>query len=226
MREPELFCLRQTDFFNSAGTSGKKRMSKKSEITNEISDAEVIARFQNGDRHVFDILVERYSGKAFQVAYGVLGNREDAEEVAQDAFMRIHRALPSFRGDSEFTTWMYRIALNLARNKYRWNKSRGSQKNISMDAPIENAESDNGGVTFDVPSLKPQPDEQVAFDELGHNISAELEKLPDLYREALVMRNMDDMNYEQIATLLGCKLGTIKSRIARARDELRRRLKL
>jgi len=194
--------------------------------SDEISDADVIDRFKNGDRQAFDILVDRYAGKAFQVAYGVLGNREDAEEVAQDAFLRIHRALPNFRGDSEFTTWMYRIALNLARNKYRWNKSRGSQKNISMDAPIENADNDGGGVVFEVPTTKPQPDQQVAFDELENNISTELEKLPDLYREALVMRNLDDMNYEQIATLLGCKLGTIKSRIARARDELRRRLNL
>jgi len=200
-------------------------MSKQTD-DHPVSDAALIERFKKGDRIAFDILVERYADKAFQIAYGVLGSREDAEEVSQDVFVRIHRALPKFRGDSEFTTWMYRIALNLARNKYRWNKSRGSQKNISMDAPVEGAGDEGEGMVFTVPEPRLTPDDQVSLQELERNISAELEHLPSLYREALVMRNLDDMNYEQIAQLLGCKLGTIKSRIARAREELRRRLKI
>ncbi len=200
-------------------------MSKNS-VGTEVTDNVMIDRFKSGDRSAFDALVEKYAGKAYQIAFGVLGNREDAEEVAQDVFVRIHRALPNFRGDSEFSTWMYRITLNLARNKYRWNKSRGSQKNISMDAPIEGGDNDKDNSGFDVPSPRMSPDAQVAIDEIERNISVELEKLPDLYREALVLRNVQDMNYDQIATLLGCKLGTIKSRIARAREELRRRLKL
>lgn len=192
----------------------------------ELPDAELVIRFQKGDRTAFDLLVDRYSEKAYQIAYGVLGSREDAEEVAQDVFIRIARALPGFRGDSEFSTWMYRIAINLARNKYRWNKSRGSQKNLSLDAPIEGLDNDNQNPGYDVPNPKPPPDDQASINELETNISAELEKLPDIYREALVMRNLDDMDYNQIADLLGCKLGTIKSRIARAREELRRRVKL
>lgn len=192
----------------------------------QVTDATLIGRFNKGDSSAFDTLVERHSDKAFQIAYGVLGSREDAQEVSQDVFVRIHRALPKFRGDSEFTTWMYRITLNLARNKYRWNKSRGSQKNISMDAPIEGAGDDGEGMAFTVPEPRPTPDDQASLKELEKNISAELEHLPGLYREALVLRNLDDMNYEQIATLLGCKLGTIKSRIARAREELRRRLNI
>lgn len=192
---------------------------------NAPSDAVLIQRFKEGDRGAFQVLVERYSDKAYQIAFGVLGSREDAEEVAQDVFVRIHRALGKFRGDSEFTTWMYRITLNLARNKYRWNKSRGSQKNVSIDAPIEGSD-DGEGLAMAVPEPRLSPDDQVVIDELERNISRELGTLPPLYREALVMRNLDDMNYEQIATLLGCKLGTIKSRIARARDELRRRLSI
>ena len=189
-------------------------------------DAELVARFQAGDRSAFDQLVEKYADKAYQIAFGVLGHRQDAEEVAQDVFIRIHRALSSFRGDSEFSTWMYRITINLARNKYRWNKSRGAQKNFSMDAPPEGASLEGDGPAFDLPTPKPSPDEQAAFKELETLIAAELENLPEIYREALVMRNMDDMDYNQIADLLGCKLGTIKSRIARAREDLRRRLKL
>jgi RNA polymerase sigma-70 factor (ECF subfamily) len=191
-----------------------------------LSDAELVARYKRGDHDAFGLLVDRYSGKAYQIAFGVLGNREDAEEVAQDAFVRIHRALAKFRGDSEFTTWMYRITLNLARNKYRWNKSRGAQKNISIDAPLEHEDGDGEGGTFDVPSPKMPPDEQVSMSELETNIAMELQNLPPIYRQALVMRNMDDANYEHIAATLGCKVGTIKSRIARARDELRRRVNL
>ena len=200
--------------------------TSKDSVSDRSRDSELVRLFQEGDRSAFDALVDKYSGKAFQIAYGVLGSRQDAEEVAQDAFIRIHRALPSFRGDAEFTTWMYRITVNLARNKYRWNKSRGTQKNISINAPMETGNGDSEGMTLDVADPEMPPDERVAMDEMEKNLSAELERLPALYRETLVMRNLENMNYEQIADLLGCKLGTIKSRIARAREELRRRLKL
>lgn len=168
------------------------------------------------------MLVDRYAGRAYQIAYGVLGNREDAEEVAQDVFVRVHRALQRFRGDSEFSTWMYRIAVNLARNKYRWNKSRGGNRAISIDAPIEGRDGETSGM--DLPENRPGPDEETQLAEFQQNVTEELEKLPPLYREALVLRNIEQMSYEDIATLLGCKLGTIKSRIARAREELRKRL--
>lgn len=200
-------------------------MSKNNE-GDKSRDSELVRRFQAGDSSAFDALVDKYSGKAFQIAYGVLGSRQDAEEVSQDVFLRIHRALPSFRGDSEFTTWMYRITINLARNKYRWNKSRGSQKNVSMDAPSETGDGNSEGVAFEVADPEMPPDERVGMDEVERNIATEMERLPALYREALVMRNLENMDYVQIASLLGCKLGTIKSRIARAREELRRRLKL
>ena len=103
-------------------------MKTMSNDISQASDAELIERFNRGEKEVFGILAERYSGRAYQIAYGVLGNREDAQEVAQDVFVRIYKALPRFRGDARFSTWMYRIAMNLARNKYRWNKTRGSQK--------------------------------------------------------------------------------------------------
>ena len=186
------------------------------------SDRELLERCRAGEAAAFDVLVDRYAGRAYQIAYGVLGNREDAEEVAQDVFVRVHRALQRFRGDSEFSTWMYRIAVNLARNKYRWNKSRGGNRAISIDAPIEGRDGETSGM--DLPENRPGPDEETQLAEFQQNVTEELEKLPPLYREALVLRNIEQMSYEDIATLLGCKLGTIKSRIARAREELRKRL--
>ncbi|HPY89753.1 MAG TPA: sigma-70 family RNA polymerase sigma factor [Lentisphaeria bacterium] len=190
-------------------------------------DRTLVERFKQGDEAAFEILVNKYSGRAYQIAYGVLGNREDAEEVAQDVFIRIHRALPRFRGDAEFTTWMYRITMNLAKNKYRWNKIRGSKVNISIDAPLEGGGDGSGEERrIDLPDDRMAPDEKSAFKELEKNVRDELDNLPDIYREALVMRNVEEMSYEDIANALNCKLGTIKSRIARGREELRKRLGL
>ena len=196
-------------------------MSKEPSV---VPDKELIRRFNDGDPTGFDELVERYSGRAYQIAYGVLGNRQDAEEVSQDVFVRVLRALPKFRGDAEFTTWMYRIAVNLARNKYRWNRSRGAQQSVSIDAPVEGQ--DGAERTMDLEEGRIGPDQEASLGELERQIGTELHKLPPLYREALVLRNVEDMSYEAIADLLGCKLGTIKSRIARAREELRKRLRL
>jgi RNA polymerase sigma-70 factor (ECF subfamily) len=202
-------------------TGTEKAASMSYVPADELSDADIVRRFKEGDHHLFDKLVERYSSRAYQIAYGVLGTREDAEEVAQDVFVRIYKALPKFRGDSEFTTWMYRIAMNLARNKYRYNKSRGANRKISMQETVD----DNDSRTIiQVPEPRLSPDDEVGLDEFQKDIMREIDNLPPLYRDALVLRNVDEMSYEQIAEVLGCKLGTIKSRIARAREELRRRL--
>ena len=190
----------------------------------QVSDRELVERFNAGDRPAFDELVDRYSGRAYQIAFGILGNRQDAEEVAQDAFVRVLRALPKFRGDSEFTTWLYRITVNLARNKFRWNRSRGSQKNVSIDEPVEGREVNSNGIELPAPRMNPE--EEAMMQELETNVAAAIENLPPLYREPLVMRNVEEMSYEAIASLLGCRLGTVKSRIARGREELRKRLGL
>ena len=196
-------------------------MKTMSNDISQASDAELIERFNRGEKEVFGILAERYSGRAYQIAYGVLGNREDAQEVAQDVFVRIYKALPRFRGDARFSTWMYRIAMNLARNKYRWNKTRGSQKKVSLEATQEEEENSYG---IQVPAGEPSPDKQADLTEFQQNVMNEIQNLPPLYKEALILRNVEELSYEQIAEVLNCKLGTIKSRIARAREELRKRL--
>jgi len=195
-----------------------KSMSKD---INKASDAELIKRFNQGEKEVFGILAKRYSGRAYQIAYGVLGSREDAEEVAQDVFVRIYKALPRFRGDARFSTWLYRIAMNLARNKYRWNKSRGAQRKVSLE---ETQEEEDNAYGIQVPASEPSPDKQADLTEFQQNVMREIQNLPPLYKEALILRNVEEMSYEKIAEVLDCKLGTIKSRIARAREELRKRL--
>jgi len=189
-------------------------------------DRTLIARItQERDTSAFETLVNKHYSKAYQVAYSVLSNKEDAEEVTQDAFIRINRALANFRGDSEFSTWLYRIVMNLARNKYRWNKIRGVRSNVSIDEPVENSKGD-GDMRIDLPDDELTPSEQLAFDELKDKTTKAMASLPEAYREAVILRNIKELSYEEIAEMLDCKVGTIKSRIARGRELLRAELEL
>ncbi|NLZ63382.1 MAG: sigma-70 family RNA polymerase sigma factor [Lentisphaerae bacterium] len=197
-------------------------------MSNEVlpDDNSLIDRFINhGDQEAFALLVEKHSSRAYQIAYGVLGNREDAEEVAQDAFLRIYRALKNFRGDSEFSTWMYRIVINLARNKHRWHKIRGRGQEFSINAPVENARND-GELAIDLPDERLTPDRELIYEELKEKTREAMENLPESYRLAVMLRNLKELSYEEIAKILNCKVGTIKSKIARGREELKNRLAL
>lgn len=198
-------------------------MSKRAEYR-EHPDVRLIELVRAGDLDAWEALMTRHVGKAYQIAYGILGQPDDAEEVTQDAFTRIYRALGRFRGDSEFSTWMYRIVVNQARNKYRWNKRRGAQVNISIDQELRGEE--GSGLTLDLPDAAMAPDADLVYRELQSEIMREMQGLPEVNREALLLRNVRNLSYEEIAQLLDCKVGTVKSRIARAREELRRRLNL
>lgn len=192
------------------------------EEDNELSDNEIIAAFKEGNNAIYSSLIERYYNKAYQIAYSFLRQKEDAEEVVQDTFIKIHTVLHNFRGDSQFSTWMYRIVTNYAKNKYRWNKRRGSKKNISINASLDNSDST---YLMDLPGKELNPQTGSVYNELEKGIHEHLEKISPLYREVLVLRNIDGLTYEEISTILDCKIGTVKSRIARGREELRQRLK-
>ncbi|MCJ8332193.1 MAG: sigma-70 family RNA polymerase sigma factor [Lentisphaeria bacterium] len=196
-------------------------MSDKEDST-ELTDKELVALVQKDDIEAFEVLMDKYIGRAYQIALGILGSKSDAEEVAQDAFIRIHRALPNFRGDSEFSTWMYRIVVNQSRNRYRWNKRRGSQSTFSIDAQNE----DRDRPTFEIVDKSMSPDKEMVLDELESEIIRKMNDLPDTNKEALILRNIKELSYDQIADILECKVGTVKSRIARAREELRKNMGL
>ncbi|MGN0867163.1 MAG: RNA polymerase sigma factor [Oligosphaeraceae bacterium] len=190
------------------------------------TDRQLVQRFQaTGDQDAFDELVRRHSGRAYQIAFGFLANREDAEEVVQDAFLRIYRHLPRFRGDAEFTTWMYRIVTNLCNNKYRWNKVRGAGRHMSVDAPLEShVSSGDAPQRLELPDERMRPDHQVAFEEMRDRLEKAMQTLPDAYRQAVLLRNVKQLDYDQIAALLHCAVGTVKSRINRGREILRQAL--
>jgi len=133
--------------------------------------------------------------------------------------------LPNFRGDSEFSTWMYRIVINLARNKHRWHKIRGRGLEISINAPLENSKQD-GEMSIDLPDDRLAPDQELIYQELKEHTRQAMESLPESYRLAVTLRNIKELSYEEIAKILNCKVGTIKSKIARGREELKNRLTL
>jgi RNA polymerase sigma-70 factor (ECF subfamily) len=188
----------------------------------EASDRELLERCRAGDETAFDDLVLRHQQRAFNVAFQLLRNHEDATEVAQDAFVRIYRSVGDFRGECEFTTWLHQIVVNLARNKHRWWKRRGRQASVSLDGTVETAD---GEVPVQIAGNTDAPDVQAARAEFVELLSRHMNELPRKFREVLVLRNVDNLNYEQIAEVLQCSVGTVKSRIARAREALRKSMK-
>ena len=189
-----------------------------SEPAAEVSDRELVARCRAGDEVAFDALVLRHRERAFNIAYPLLLNCEDATEVAQDAFVKVYRTIGEFRGDCEFTTWLYQIVVNLARNKRRWWMRRGRKMTVSMDCPVETPD---GEMTAQVAAATDPPDAEVARAEFVRTLEERIANLPTRYREVLLLRNVEDMSYEKIAVVLDCSVGTVKSRIARAREALR-----
>ena len=185
-----------------------------------VSDLELVGRCRAGDESAFDELVRRHQQRAFNVAYQILRDHEDATEVAQDAFVRVYRNLNEFRGECEFTTWLHQIVVNLARNKHRWWKRRGKERTVSLDRPLTLEAA--GSSPLAVAGTSPAPDAEAARAEYVALLSRRMGELPQKFREILVLRNVEDLSYEQIATVLRCSVGTVKSRLARARDHLRK----
>lgn len=196
-------------------------MAKGLSNINDIDDGTLVNRALNGETEAFDVLVDRYSGLVYQMAYGVLSNQEDAEDAAQETFVRAFQALEKFRGESSFKTWLCRIAINAARNKRRWYAIRARDSHVSLDEPVEGNEDE---MSRELPDDRLAPDRLVAGAELSERLNAALEQLPEGIRQAVVMYNIEEMSYEEIASALDCKMGTVKSRISRGRDELRRLL--
>ena len=183
-------------------------------------DRELVQRFQRGEEKAFDTLVQRHQQRAFNIAFGILQEREDALEVAQDAFVRAYRALKDFRGDSAFTTWLYRITMNLAHNKTRWNRRRFFSQTVSLDAPADPSEpGERRAIELTDPSSG--PDHQTMINEETHFVTVAMKKLGVKHKEILILRNVENVSYGEIAQILSCSIGTVKSRIARAREELR-----
>jgi len=185
-------------------------------------DATLIARFNSGEESAFVEIMNRYHGRIFGLAQNLLRNAADAEEIAQDTFIRAHRGLATFRGDSSLATWLYRIALNLSRNRYWYFFRRRRQDSVSLERPLS-AESD-GTFSDLIAADTHSPVQETVTQEFTELISTCMEKLDARHREILTMRNILNLPYDEIARALGINVGTVKSRIARARENLRKLL--
>jgi RNA polymerase sigma-70 factor (ECF subfamily) len=182
-------------------------------------DAELVTRFNSGDDDAFAEIVTRYRGKMYSIALSHLRNHADAEEIAQDTFIRAYRGLARFRGDSSLATWLHRIAFNLSRNRYKYYFCRRRHAMLSLDCAFE----DDSGSTFSdlIASDTPTPARAASTGEFSSLVVSCMEKLGTHQREILNLRNAMGQSYGEIAGALGISVGTVKSRIGRAREKLR-----
>ncbi|NQD37351.1 RNA polymerase sigma factor RpoE [Permianibacter sp. IMCC34836] len=181
------------------------------------TDAELVARVQRGDKRAFDLLVRKYQQRIMALISRYIRNRSEIADVAQEAFIKAYRALPNFRGDSQFYTWLYRIAINSAKNYLAAQSRRPQTANVDGLEPEQLA--DLAGQTDNA-----SPERLLLTAELKRVIDEAIADLPEELRTALLLREFDGLSYEEIAEVMECPIGTVRSRIFRARDAVDRRV--
>jgi len=186
------------------------------------SETLFIDRLRRGDVEAFEKLVDERSGEIFGLLYRLTENREEARDLTQETFLRAFQSIATFRGEADLRTWIYRIAINQARNRWRWWRRRRRDSTVSLDATDE-----NGRQTL-IATLKAESSRDPEQDTLAREREQVLRKalrgLRRVYREAVILRDIEGFAYEEIAVALEISVGTVKSRLARGRQELRRKL--
>jgi RNA polymerase sigma-70 factor (ECF subfamily) len=178
-------------------------------------EAELVVELQAGSETAFDWLVTHYHGPVYNLILGMLGDVADASDGTQEVFLKAFRGIRGFRQGSSLKTWLYRIAVREALNHRRWFR-RHLQKNVSIDA-----EPEEGHAHIDVEDLGASPFEQLATREIQHVVQRALHQVPDVFRSAVILRDLEGLSYEEVAEVLECSVGTVKSRILRGRRALR-----
>jgi len=194
-----------------AGMGAAEQLSPRS--SKDLDDRTLVDLVLDGDQGAYQVLVQRYQSKVFAVAYGVLHNREDAREVAQEAFIKAYRNLPSFRRDSSFYTWIYRVTVNLGidfqRKAYRKRETELDETRITPDDAHHTG-----------PRPMATPGQSLERKELAERISAAIDMLPADQRTAVVLREIQGLSYKEIADAMGCAEGTVMSRLFYGRKKL------
>ncbi len=185
-------------------------------------ESELLEKLKANDADAFDRFVDSYSGDVFSLLYRLTENADDAAELTQETFLNAYRSIGRFRGDSGLKTWLFRIAVNESRNRFRWWKRRRRERTISLDATIGDSEMTLSDVIAD---RGISPEEEVLSRERRAALHAALLDLPIAFREAVILVDIEGLSYEESAIALDIGIGTVKSRISRGREELRRRLK-
>ena len=187
------------------------------------AETQFIEKLKRGDAAAFETLVNERSGEIFGLLYRLTENVEEARDLTQETFLRAFQSIGHFRGESDLRTWIYRIVINQARNRWRWWRRRRREATVSIDAPEI-----GGGRLGLVATLKANtirdPEQDTLLSEREQALKKALSTLKRIYREAVVLRDIEGFAYEEIAATLDISIGTVKSRLARGRQELRRKL--
>ncbi|MEZ5499224.1 MAG: RNA polymerase sigma factor RpoE [Steroidobacteraceae bacterium] len=179
----------------------------------------LIRRVQRGDKGAFDLLVRKYQHRVVKLVMRYAANAAEAEDIAQEAFIKAYRALPQFRGDSAFYTWLYRIAINTAKN------SVASRERSPIEFTLDMNDSE---ASYDMQSRLREtatPEALALTDEIRRTVDAAMAALPEDLRTAIVLRELEGLSYEEIATTMDCPVGTVRSRIFRAREAIDSKLR-
>jgi RNA polymerase sigma-70 factor (ECF subfamily) len=188
-----------------------------------VSDREIdsllVARAQQGDKQAFNLLVEKYQRKLTRLLSRFIRDQAEVEDVTQEAFIKAYRALPAFRGDSAFYTWLYRIGINTAKN---YLMAMGRRAPTSTEVEAEDAEGfEEGEQLRDINT----PESVLLSNEIAETVNSTIEQLPEELRRAIQMREIEGMSYEDIAQAMDCPIGTVRSRIFRAREAIAEKLR-
>jgi RNA polymerase sigma-70 factor (ECF subfamily) len=182
----------------------------------------LIAQLRARDINAFEELVAHFERPVYSLCYRLLGDAEEARDAAQETFLKVYRGINSFRGESGLKTWIYRIAINQAMNQQRWWRRRHRDETVSLDLSRNESETTLGNL---LPGRDASPEAQAIASQRERRIMDALGDLRQEYRVALILREIEELSYEEIAETLAISIGTVKSRIARGREELRRRLR-
>jgi RNA polymerase sigma-70 factor (ECF subfamily) len=188
-------------------------------MTEREVDLALVERVRRGDRRAFDLLVIKYQRKIMRLLSRMIHDPAEIEDVAQEAFIKAYRALPQFRGDSAFYTWLYRIAINTARN---WQSA-----SFRRPVTVTSLETEDGETFDQIDGLSDQstPESVLASRQIARTVNEAIEALPEDLRTAIVLREIEGMSYEDIASTMQCPIGTVRSRIFRAREAIAARLR-
>ena len=182
-------------------------------------DQQLVERVQRGDKQAFGLLVAKYQRKLARLLSRLIRDPAEVEDIAQETFIKAYRALPSFRGDSAFYTWLYRIGINTAKN---FLVSQGRRAPTSTDFDSEEAETfEDGDQLRDINT----PERLMMTRQIGDTVNTAMEALPEELKTAIVLREIEGLSYEEIATIMDCPIGTVRSRIFRAREAISEKLK-
>lgn len=187
-------------------------------MTQDDSDQQLVERVQAGEKAAFDLLVRKYQHRVLKLVSRFVNDASEAEDVAQEAFIKAYRALASFRGDSAFYTWLYRIAINTAKNALVSNRRRPVDFDLDLQDPEQydrHARLKEGDT----------PEGVLLTEEIRSVVERAMEQLPEDLRTAIVLRELEGLSYEEIAEAMDCPVGTVRSRIFRAREAIDRKLK-